>query len=97
MFFKDDITTSGTQSDTRTNASQNRAAATMIAEEFFLRTQYKLLSPHISREAGGGQEIDGQHDTSRWSWLSCGSQPNLHTAEQGLQNLQNYFVTDKDE
>jgi hypothetical protein len=49
--------------------SQNHATATLSTEESFLRTLYLELSPHISREVWGGQEIDGQHDTNRQSQL----------------------------
>ncbi len=42
---------------------------------------------------GGGQGIDSQRFTYRQSWLSFHSHLNLHTAEQGLGKLHNYFTT----
>jgi hypothetical protein len=63
-------------------ASQNRLTATLCTEQLFLRTFYS--SPLISPEMCGGQDIDVQCDTYRWSWLSFRSQLNLHTPEQGF-------------
>jgi hypothetical protein len=45
---------------------------------------------------GGGQDLDAQCDIFRKSWLGFHSQLNLHTAEQGLQKLYDYFVTGED-
>ncbi len=63
---------------------------TMRQEHCVLRNSSSGLSiyssPLISTMRCGG-DIDCQHDTYRWSWLSFRSQLNLHTAEQGLQNL----------
>jgi hypothetical protein len=54
-------------------------------------------SPLVSADRWrGGQDIDGQWDTHRQYWLSFCSQLNLQTAEQGLRNLFNYFVTQED-
>jgi hypothetical protein len=37
----------------RNSASQNHVTATLSTDEFFFRTQYLQLSPHISREVWG--------------------------------------------
>ncbi len=69
--------------EVRTSASQNRATTTLSTEGFFFRAQYLHLSPsHEQWGVGGGGEweIDGQCNTYRQS------QPDLHTAEQGLRN-----------
>jgi hypothetical protein len=48
-------------------------------------------SPLISAERlGGGQDIDGQCNTYRQSWLSFSTQPNLHNAEQVLGSLHEF-------
>jgi hypothetical protein len=73
----------------RNNTSQNCATATLNwgilpHDSIYICT---VALSHISREVWGRQDIDGQHDTYRQSWLSFCSQPNLHTAEQCFRNL----------
>jgi hypothetical protein len=43
--------------EVRTSASRSCATAALITVEFFLRTQYLQLSPHISGEVWGGTGI----------------------------------------
>ncbi len=63
--------------DLRNSALQNRGQ------------QHWLLRNSSSCQLRGvvGQDIDSQCDIYRRSWLSYCSQPNLHTAEQGLRDL----------
>ncbi len=66
---------------------RTEGTASLCTEEFFLRSQYMHMALSSYQQGGvGGQDLDGQCDTYRWSWLSFCSQPNLHTAEQGLRN-----------
>ncbi len=54
---------------------------------------YIALPSYRKRNVGRGwQDIDGQLDTYPWSWLSFCSQANLHTPEQGFQNLHEFFT-----
>jgi hypothetical protein len=80
----------------RTSASQNHVTATLSTEEFFLRTVYIALPLYQQRGVGRGNRILTFNATHWQSQLSFSSQPNLYTAEQGLQNLYNYFVTGED-
>jgi hypothetical protein len=79
--------------EVRTSASQNHATETMCTEEFFLRRLGVYSSPLMSSEGvGRGEEIDSPMCTYGQSQLSFTFQPDLHAAEQGLQNFNNYFV-----
>ncbi len=55
---------------------------------------YIALPSYQQRGGGGGQDRDIQHDHDTYiqSWLSFCSQPNLHSAEQDLQNLHEFFT-----
>jgi hypothetical protein len=63
MLKKGDVVNDVDDDELGTNASQNCVTATLCAEEFFFRTQYKpCSSPLISAErCRGEQEIDSQH------------------------------------
>jgi hypothetical protein len=101
MLKKRDVIDDAYEDDiVRTSASQNRVTTTLCTEKFFLRTQYihTALPAYqwIGVEGGGGQERDGQCNAYKWSQLGFRSQSILHTAEGGLQNLSNYFLTGED-
>jgi hypothetical protein len=53
MLKKGDVDEDADDDEMRTSVPQIHGRATPSNEEFFLRTQYLKLSPHISREAGG--------------------------------------------
>jgi hypothetical protein len=58
--------------DVRTSSLQNRGQ-----QHWVLRNS----SSYLVRGVGGGQDLDGQRDIYRRSWLSYRSQPNLRNAE----------------
>jgi hypothetical protein len=71
--------------------SQNQVTATLRIEEPFPELSI-YSSPLILVWWGGGQEIDGQHDTIvGWGWISCPSQTHLQS-----NRVYNYFVTGED-
>jgi hypothetical protein len=71
----------------RTSASQNHATATLIATEFFLRTQYLQYQQRGEGEGRGNRWAKQYLQTFPAGFLS--SQPQHHTGKQGLQNQYN--------